>query len=159
MTLEEATAVPSSEKATAPLAAMRAISASSLPSRALGDCTHGKHMGEARALGLAIDELDARIVVERRLGVGHAADGGEPAGDRRGGAGGDGFFFFLAGLAEVDMRIDQAGADDAARGVEQAGIGAEVRRGHITHMHDAAIVDDQIGGAVEFLSGVDHPRR
>ena len=53
-----------------------------------------------------------------RRGVGHAHDGGEAA--RGGGvrAGGDGFLVRLAGLAEVDVDVDEAGAGDEAAGVD-----------------------------------------
>ncbi len=56
---------------------------------------------------LGVDEADLGVVIEGGRGVGHAADGGESAGDGGGAAGGDGFLGFLAGLAEVDVDVDQ----------------------------------------------------
>jgi hypothetical protein len=53
-----------------------------------------------------------------RLRVGHAADGREPAGDGGGGTAGDRLFFLVAGLAEMDVDVYQAGDDVLAGGVD-----------------------------------------
>ena len=88
---------------------------------ALGDGADGKDVGVAGALGLEEDELGGGLAVEGRLGVGHAGDRRDAAGQRRRGAGGDGLVLLAARLAQVDVHVDQAGADDLARGVEGRG--------------------------------------
>ena len=57
-------------------------------------------------------------VVERRRGVGHRDDSGEPAERGGAGAGLDGLGLLLARLAEVDLDVDEPGRDDAAFGIE-----------------------------------------
>src|SRR5207302_9100763 len=84
---------------------------------ALGDGADGEDVGVAGPLRLEVDELGGRLAVEGRLGVGHAGDRGDAAGEGGGGAGGDGLVLLAAGLAEVDVHVDQAGADDLAGGV------------------------------------------
>ena len=56
--------------------------------------------------------------VVHRLGVGHAADGGEAAGRRGARAGLDGFGVLEARLAQVHVHVDEAGRHDQAGGIE-----------------------------------------
>ena len=120
MTEASATPTPSSLNAIAPRDFIEPISASSLPFAALGDRADGIDIGKPDALRFAADEIDLPLVVERRLGVGHAADGGEPPRHRGRGAGGDRLFFLIAGLAEVNVNVDQAGRDETAGRVDDA---------------------------------------
>ncbi len=87
---------------------------------ALGDGADGKDVGVAGPLGLQIDELGRRLAVEGRLGVGHAGHRRDAAGQRRRRAGGDGLVLLAARLAQVDVHVDQARADDLAGGVDHA---------------------------------------
>jgi hypothetical protein len=48
----------------------------------LRDRADGQHVGQVHAFRFAADELDHALVVQRGLGVGHAADGREPAAHR-----------------------------------------------------------------------------
>src|SRR5580658_5751459 len=64
---------------------------------------------------------DAGVVVDG-FRVGHAADGGEAAARRGTSAGFDGFGGFLARFAQMRVKIDEAGSDDQATGVEDFGI-------------------------------------
>ena len=114
------TGEPSSVKATAPPSTRPPISASSVPCAALGDGADGKDVGVAGPLGLEVDELGRRLAVEGRLGVRHAGHRRDAAGQRRRRAGGDGLVLLAARLAQVDVHVDQAGADDLARGVDGA---------------------------------------
>ena len=50
--------------------------------------------------------------------VGHADDGGEAGRHRRRRAAGDGLLFFVAGIAEMDVNIDQAGRHELARRID-----------------------------------------
>ena len=56
--------------------------------------------------------------VDGRIGVGHAGDGGEPAGHGRGRAGLDRLVVLEARLAEMDVHVDQPRRDDLARGID-----------------------------------------
>ena len=97
-----------------------------------------------------IDELRGRLAVEGRLGVGHARDRRDAAGQGRRRAGGDGLVLLAARLAQVDVHVDQAGADDLAGGVEGP-VGLQVRLG--TDADDALALDPQVGHLVEVLHG------
>ena len=72
--------------------------------------------------GGGVDQLDSAGVVGGRRGVGHAHDRGEPAGGGGLRAGEDVFLVRLAGLAEMDMDIDQAGADHETGRIDLAGL-------------------------------------
>jgi len=63
---------------------------------------------------------DAGVVVHR-LRVWHAADGSEAASCCGARAGLDAFRGFLAGLAEMRVKVDEAGSHDQAGGVEDFG--------------------------------------
>src|SRR5579859_7277357 len=78
---------------------------------------------------------DAGIVVDR-FRVRHAADGGEAAASRGARAGLDGFRRFLAGLAKMRVKVDEAGSDDEAGGVE------DFRRGILSDFSRLRDFDD-----------------
>ena len=79
---------------------------------ALGEGADREDVGVAGPLRLEMDELGRRLAVDGRLRVRHTGHRRDAAGQRRGGAGGDGFVLFAARLAQVDVHVDQAGADD-----------------------------------------------
>jgi hypothetical protein len=56
------------------------------------------------------------------IGIGHLAKGGDASGDGREGAGGEVFLVLVARFAEMDLRIDQAGEDEAPPGIETWGL-------------------------------------
>lgn len=118
----------------------------------LGDRADGVDLAGGGA-GLAADEFDLGVGVEGRDGVGHAGDGGEAARDRGRAAGLDGLAFLLAGLAEVDVHVDQAGADDSVFGVDGAVGGGAVEA--LADGGDLAVAEGQIGGFVAVGRGVD----
>ncbi len=95
---------------------------------------------------------DARLIVDR-VGVRHARDRGEAAGDGRGGAGRDRLLVLLAGLAQVHVHVDQAGDDHQAGGDGEhvrafdRQIGADLR--------NHAIDDQQIARAIDPVRGID----
>ncbi len=105
------------------------------------------------ALGLEHDELGRGLGVDRRQRVGHAGDGGHAAGQRGGRAGGDGLVLLVARLAEVDVDVDQARADDHAAGVDDD-LGLFVAA---AHRQDSAAADPQVADLVEVLARVDDP--
>ena len=99
------------------------MGASCSPARSDGDGAGGVHV--ARRGAAEVEHLlhDAGAVDGRR-GVGHGDDGRVAAERRASGAGLDGLGLLLARLAQVAVDVDEAGADDAAGGVEGA-VGAE----------------------------------
>lgn len=145
------TGTSSSVKATAPPSTRPPISASSAPLAALGDAAHGENVGVAGPLGLQVDELGGRLMIDGRLGVGHAGDGRDAAAHRRGRAGRDRLVFLAARLAQVHVHVDEARADDHSRGVDGA-VGRRAGRAD-----DLAVVNPQVGDAVEILRGIDEP--
>ena len=88
-------------------------------------------------------------------GVGHGDYGGEASGGGGGGAGGDGLFPGLAGLAEVDVDVDEAGGGDEVGGVYGFG-GFDFGEGAGGFYGGyAAVLDVDVAGAIEAGGGVD----
>lgn len=84
-----------------------------LPFHTARQCSHRCHedasrLGRCRSVE---DEIDQRRVIERRIGVGHAADGRISGRGRGLGTGGDGLPVGLPGLAKMDMGVDEARRD------------------------------------------------
>ena len=116
-----------------------------------GEGAHDVDEGLAGLSAHAVDELDAGSFVDGGVGVGHADNGGEAAGDGGGGAACDGFFFFVAGLSEVDVEVDEAGGDDSAGGVDEAGVGGvEAAEGG-----DLLADNEEVGAGVDLVGRVD----
>ena len=63
----------------------------------------------ASRLAASISEPRTARLVDDRIGVGHRDHRAEPAGGRRRGAGVDVLLVLLAGGAQVDVRVDEAG--------------------------------------------------
>ena len=120
-----------------------------LPLPALGDGADGKDVGVAGPLGLEIDELGRRLAVEGRLGVRHARHRGDAAGQGRRRAGGDGLVLLAARLAQMDVHVDQAGADDLARRRRWCGRRCSSGCGPMPRMRSSR--DPQVGDLVEVL--------
>ena len=101
-----------------------------LPLAVLAHAGDDEDVAVAGLGGLVADELDRALAVDGRVGVGHAGDRGEAAGQRRGRARLDRLVLLEARLAEVDVHVDQARGDDPARGVEhfRPAVGARRRR-------------------------------
>ncbi len=115
--------------------------------------------GKGRDVGLGAADVEAHVapgdgfdvvllpgqafgVGDRRAGVGHVEHRRQAAEDCAPCAGGDGFDRLVAGIAQVDVRVDQAGQDVQAAGVDRlvgGGIRADTQRG------DAAVADADIG--------------
>ncbi len=127
-----------------------------LPLAALGDGADGKNIAKCGGLGAGMDEADLGVIIESGRSVGHAADGGEATRGGGGAASGDGFLGFLAGLAEVNVDVDEARCDREAGAVndgEVRGFGAE--RIGFTDRGDFAVGDKQVGGALHFLRRIE----
>ena len=90
-----------------------------LPLASLADGADGIDVGLPRPLGLEDDELGGRLGVDRRACVlGMQATEVTPPARAALGAGGDRLVLLVARLAEVDVDVDQARADDHAPGVD-----------------------------------------
>ena len=99
-------------------------------------------LGQARAV---LEHFDQARLVERRVGVGRAGEAGDAAG-----RGGRHFRFerglvFEARLAQPRRKVDQAGADDAAGGVD-GGVRLEAGRRRAANADYLALGDEDIGG-------------
>src|SRR6202044_1729783 len=98
---------------------------------------------------------DAGVVVDR-FRVGHATDGGEASAGCGARAGLDRFRGFLAGLAEMRVKIDESGSDDQTRGVEN--LGAFVVVGEFAglgELGDFLPVEKNVQRGVRFRCGVE----
>ena len=131
---------------------------------------HVAHLGEGlalEALRAGADDLDTALprlgraalhvlddlaVVDGGLGVGHAGDRREAA--MRGGAGarGDVLLLLQAGVAQVDVNVDEAGHEDLAGQVALDALGhLEI----VSDLHDAAVADEDVADLVEIDLGID----
>ena len=91
-----------------------------------------------------------RRAVDGRIGVGHGHHGGEPAQGGAPGAGLDGLGVLPAGLAEMDVQIDEARRNHAPGGVERA---VAVQPRGVDRDHPA-VADQHVGAAA--AAGVHH---
>ena len=115
------TGMPSSETATMPASFISPISASDSPLSPLEMAPIGQHAHDRRLARPPHDEVGHRAAVVGRIGVGHAADGGEAARRRRPRARGDVLFVLVPGLAQVHVQVDEAGRDHLAAAVDDPG--------------------------------------
>ena len=103
MTEASPTPTPSSLNRDRPALEHRSDLRQFLPFASLGDRSDGIHIGQPDSLGLPQDKFDLPFVIERRLGVGHAADGGEPPRHRRRRPAGDRLLLLIARLTKMHM--------------------------------------------------------
>jgi hypothetical protein len=124
-----------------------------LPGAGFGRSGDWEDAAVGGSLGLEADPFHQFRGVEGGRGVGHAADGCEAAGDGGAGAGGDVLFGGLAGLAEVDMGVDETWGGDEVCGVDDVGCG---RLGEVlSDFGDSCVGDGDVCGLVEAEGGVD----
>ena len=119
-------------------------------------CRAGDHedAGGAGVVPALVDGLHEAGLVEGGAGGGHAADGGEAAVNGGLGAGGDGLVVLGIGLAEVDVRLDQPGRDNAPLGVNPPGV---TGRAGLSDLDYDAVGDEHIGVAVVPAGRIDDP--
>jgi hypothetical protein len=82
--------------------------------------------------------------VVHRDGVGHGRNGGESARRGRRRAGGDGLLVALAGLAQVDVHVDQAGRDGQAGGVQNFGAVGLLQLAGAGDLGHAAVLEQNV---------------
>ncbi len=124
-----------------------------------GDGAGHRHVGQcAPAEGEHLGHHPRRI--ERGLGVGHGHDGGEAAQRRGPGARLDRLGLLAAGLAQMGVQVDQAGPDETATGIEDAGAAGRVDRR--ADRGDGGPVDRDVGAGdavgADDRSAPDHER-
>ena len=101
-----------------------------------------------------LDPRDPFRRVDYGLRVGHAADGGKSSSGGGGGAGGDGFLVALAGFAQVNMQVDEAGSDDQSARIEFLVCRAANLAGR-RDLGDLPIAQQDVHGRIDLGGGVD----
>ena len=122
---------------------------------------HGGHRVDIDEGGVARapeDEVDQRHVVDDRLGIGHADDGGDAT--CRGGAAcrGKRLAMLVARLSGEHHRVDQTGSKHAAGAVDDLGIARSACRDAGPEIGDGAVHDQRAALAVETRGGIDQAR-
>src|SRR5205823_4592043 len=88
-----------------------------------------------------------------RFGVGHRTDGSESASGCGARAGLNGFSMLKAGLAQMDVHVDESRRDDEAGGVEHLGV---LRRKIRPDGGDAAFGNGEVGYGIVAGSRIDN---
>jgi hypothetical protein len=86
--------------------------------KSLCESPHRVNVRFSRLPGFSVDVLDVGIVLDRGFGVLHANDGGKTRRNGRCRAACYRFFFFVTGLAEVNMDVDQTGRYQLTGGID-----------------------------------------
>jgi hypothetical protein len=96
------------------------------------------------------------MVIQRRLGVGHAADSGEASSGSSPASGGDGFLVLKTGLSQVAVEVNKSGADYQPLG----GQGIIIRLGWgclpLAQPGNLALDDKQAANIIYPLAGVNY---
>jgi hypothetical protein len=115
-----------------------------------------------RDVGLPACRLGQRAedrgVVDDGVGVRHRDHGAEASGRRGGSAGVDVLLVFLAGRAQVHVRVDEAGERVLARGVDDLAAARLGQSAGCPELGDVAIADQDVALLVELGSRVEHVR-
>jgi len=100
-----------------------------------------------------MDKFDIGGIIDRRICIGHAHNGRKAPGHSRRGAGSDGFFFFIAGLPEMHMQVNQAGRYNLSGGInDHVGfLGKTADLGHFP------VNRKQIGDLIDPMGRIDEP--
>jgi hypothetical protein len=126
-----------------------------LASRApLGERADRVDAREPRGVGAPHDLRDDRRRVERRLGVRHARDGGEPARDGRRRPGRDRLLLRLPRFAQVDVHVDEARRHDRVRRVNDPRV---VFVDVLGDRDDEPVFDQDVAIRVDPLHRIDDP--
>ena len=114
---------------------------------------------EAHGYQTAAWHMTQRDIVDHRVGVGHAGEGGDAADRRRMTARGDGLLMLVARLAQMHVHVDQAGAEHATAAIDHRRVG---RRAIVEQarpeIDDRLAINQQRTFHVEPALGVDQPR-
>lgn len=116
------------------------------------NAAHRKDARFAGILGLQILVRNRRGIIERGIGVGHDDDGRKSAVYRRSRTGRDGLFRAVARLAEVDMNINEAGADKLPGALDDA-----VARQVYADVENRAggLIDQHVADEIELRGGIE----
>ena len=124
-------------------------------SLALKTAGHGTRRIDAAVADLGsagLDELNDGAVIGNGVGVGHGAHAGEAALGSRAGAALDVLFDLVAGLAQVDMHVHQAGDEVLTGKVADLGpLGGEI----LADLGDLVAVDQDVNDTVKLDGRVD----
>ena len=117
-------------------------------------CNRAHHI-DVRLSGLpahSMDVFDAGGILNRRVGIGHTDDRGKTARDGRRRTAGDGLFFLIARLAEMNVNIDQPRRYIFAGGVNDVLCGFA----DLADLCDLAVGDQHIAFGVDAVGRVDY---
>jgi hypothetical protein len=142
--------LPSSVTATAPTSFSSAISVISLPCMPLVAQAAGRILMTGRLPRARLTNSTMPALSMRGLGVGHGHHGGEAAPGGGAAAGLDGLLRLKAGLAEVHVDVHQAGAHDAAGGVD-GGVALKV----FADLRDCCAIEEDIQVFGDAAGGID----
>ncbi|MCY1238062.1 hypothetical protein D9M72_507800 [compost metagenome] len=124
-----------------------------LAGQALGEGANGKDLGVAGFLGAVEDHLGHGRSVQHRAGQGRAAEAGDATADGGQGLTGDIALAAVAGLAQGDGQVHQAGGGHQALGVE--GLVRFETGGGLADGGDLAAVEEEVGDLVVAAGRVD----
>ena len=100
------------------------------------------------------NQRDRASIVNRRCGVGHTDERGEAATRRCRRAAGDIFFGGLAGLAQMNMQVNQTGRNDFAGDIQRRHAGG--RRNVFADGGDFASENEHVGNGIKLVGGINH---
>src|SRR5262249_41092822 len=93
--------------------------------------------------------------IDDRMGIWHAANGGKSSSRSGGSAGGDSFLVTLAGLAQMDMQVDEARRNDQAPCIEFLVCVTTNLVGWSNFSH-AAVAQKDVHGSIDPGGRIDH---
>ena len=103
-------------------------------------------------------EVHHRRLVDRRIGIGLAHDGGDAAGRGRLARGREGLAIFRTGFADERTQVDQSRRDDLVAAVDDLGAFRHAGRADPTlAVADEAVGDQQITDEIEVARRIDDP--
>ncbi len=120
----------------------------------LGDAADGIDATGPFLLGLAADIEGDAFVIDYRLGVGHAGNGREAAGDRGSRSGNHVLLVFESGIAQVDMNVDQPRHDQLAACVDLL---RSLFGDILGNPADIPVFDQNVEDAVDIVCRIDNP--
>ena len=115
---------------------------------AFGQRRDDVHMDDGPLARAALHVVDQRYLIDDRLGIRHAHDGRDAARCRGKARGLEGFAMLLAGIARIDLRVDEPGAENVSVAVDDRRPGWRIAAQMSADVRDHAICDQQPAGLI-----------